>query len=921
MWAAVIRFSALGQWISPELSALPSKNIQAIFHYDGKTFLGTARGVYEYESGLQTVTRIKGLPEVYINTLYIQNDTVFAGTPEGLYIYSLKDGSRIILNREKGLLGDAVTSLAGNEKYLYIASQWGINAYDFSTGRLTPFTYSILDGLPSNNVLFLLCTSSYVFAATDKGVAWKERFGPWLQTEKSSGVSQIQINSLALIKNTLYCASQGAGLFIVNIHTLMTKNINVHSGKIPDDFVLSLRADGEYLWIGTFGGGVQHNVNDETWTAFSGMPAEKNAEKFADTAVNTISIDNNYVFIGTVDYGFAFMDKKVPGIRISPSLQYNKDVQGAPKRVLELSIQAGGKNPLTDVAIGYRDVLIDKPYSKGITVLPVRAAYRNEKAAYICFAENNLLPMLWRFAVTVSIADSKGQKNTAEEIFLYDSETPVLDFLPYNQYTTNTVVRIQGRYRDFTLDQISVYPVTSQPSISINSMFKTFFSMLPLAEGRNDYTFTAEDLCGNAAIRNITLYRDTAAPVVPWKSGIIEVPWENDVLKIPFKEENLDRSRVYVIAGEKRMTADSDLGQSNISVRLNAGTTPVPYTLVLHDLAGNKTEFSFLLKQVHKVPALLLDSDRFFAKEKIYTLTGNAYSSSQLEITVTPHGSVPIKAAYNSMDKVFNAKLTLKKGENVVRINAKNSEGYEANRIVSVFYALDQALQSGFVSIDSTPQAVVPPDPPPSRTEVSEDTENQIAILSGQLARLNRENAELRARTSDKTMKIITNTIVKNEKARNEDEDFFLHRPCLIVISFNADNSSETVRIAEKYYNSASFIEYIASINALISPEMIKRNKKIIIANQTLFNIMQQNTSKDFIGILQIASAALFNNTAERSVSHALDSIPAVFRICRVSYEAKTGVLSFLPFQRNIPAQGIHFRIERFRAVLDINFK
>lgn len=127
-WAATPQYgvlsikSTLGKIISVEkindVLDKPVDNIQSLYYAnDGKLWLGTNSGIYGIENNHSIIhfDRYNGLPDNDVNSIFIQSDTIWAGTVSGL--------SKIILNRvsKNDQFRTIITSLrykTGNENHL-----------------------------------------------------------------------------------------------------------------------------------------------------------------------------------------------------------------------------------------------------------------------------------------------------------------------------------------------------------------------------------------------------------------------------------------------------------------------------------------------------------------------------------------------------------------------------------------------------------------------------------------------------------------------------------------------------------------------------------------------------------------------------------------------------------------------------------
>ncbi|MEK6793733.1 MAG: hypothetical protein AABZ39_03080 [Spirochaetota bacterium] len=805
--------------------------VTALAAKGGSIYIGTQKGVFRMSG--TNIAPEKRIAETFISALLALDDDIWAGSPEGLYLYLGAIRKTLLLTKKEGLLSSEITALAYDESFVYIGTKWGINCYDRRTKQLSTRKYTVINGLPSNKVYALHAAPSYLLVGTEKGLAWKKKFEASFETpEKESNIKEIRINAVALVENTAFAATDGDGVYRIDIDTLAFTRYDASSGKIPDNFVNDICADGRYIWVATFDGGACYDRTADSWAQCTDV-LRKGKSGSSDVPMNVLLTDGENVYAGIEGFGLSVTTKNVPGLTLSPYLAYRKRANAAGKpAVLFIYGTASGASPVKQVTIACRDALSRREITSGMTVERPRVLEHTGKAGFsddiiaaIDLSESRLAARLWDLIVDVVVTDEAGNENKVSQLFLYDGEAPSFKYVSFKEYTDAETALIEGRCRDASLSSLEV--VSNAAVVERKEMLNTFSVSLPLQEGVNRYTMQAADVCGNVAAYEIKIIRDTLAPVIALESSEVAVPWENDVLTIPYKEENIDDKQVYIVKEGKRFMCDVNKGASTITAKLAATDMPRKHVLTVYDLAGHRTEYPFNLFRSAEMVDILLDPVEPVTKKPVETFRGKLFSKSDASVAARDAGNAVLPIAYNRSGKTFSLECALAPGTNIITLFATNAAGFTREKRVSIVHTPE--ARTLIASVD-TPRAV--------QTNADNELVERMKRENEDLRKRNEElaKAEAKAAATPPKEKVVYRTI-ENEIPEQS--------PAIVLVSMNFANENALSAMVNKYYGNPGILEWVLAVNASIPNEQLKQRGKIVVPNKKMVEFLILNKKND----------------------------------------------------------------------------
>jgi hypothetical protein len=152
------------------------RSYSGAFINEDSVFIGTPKGLYKVDihDGKNILFEENKIGSYFFNDIKNLNDSLFIGgtNAAGIVIFS-KDKVCKIISKENGLAHNNVKQLVvQNDSTFWACTPVGINSiiYNFKNNNSKVKYYSKLDGLPSNNTTCATLVDSNLFVGTDKGI-------------------------------------------------------------------------------------------------------------------------------------------------------------------------------------------------------------------------------------------------------------------------------------------------------------------------------------------------------------------------------------------------------------------------------------------------------------------------------------------------------------------------------------------------------------------------------------------------------------------------------------------------------------------------------------------------------------------------------------------------------------------------------
>jgi hypothetical protein len=231
---------------------LGSDAVYSLYTKDNTIYAGTIDGLSISTDGGTTYinrTTANGLGDNFINDVYAIGSTVIAATNVGLSISTNGGASFTDRTTANGLIDDDVSVVFASGNIIYAASYEGLN---ISTDGGTTFTArTTANGLPNNRIYSLYAIDNMVYVGTTGGLSISTDGGTTFTTRTTAnGLGDDYIISVYAIGSKVY-ASTGVGLSISTDggDTFTTRTT---ANGLGNNFVNKVYAIGNTVYAATF---------------------------------------------------------------------------------------------------------------------------------------------------------------------------------------------------------------------------------------------------------------------------------------------------------------------------------------------------------------------------------------------------------------------------------------------------------------------------------------------------------------------------------------------------------------------------------------------------------------------------------------------------------------------------------------------
>lgn len=230
---------------------LPAEDIRNLTVAGDRMIVATRQGLYEIDKRSLRVTgrldRNLKIKTEDFTAVRVVGDTVFAGTTDGLLVFSIKTKSPQSL-LFAALIDHIIYDLEIVRDQLWIASDDGAYRMSLATGKLQK--YQDPDRLLFNRVFDIAVADNFLWLSSDGGA---------VQIDLDSGttmayrISSRAISSRAVAANGQLAAiasDHGVTVIFLDGEHWYTRELSTLDGLLSP-YVYALLPDGDYLWVGT----------------------------------------------------------------------------------------------------------------------------------------------------------------------------------------------------------------------------------------------------------------------------------------------------------------------------------------------------------------------------------------------------------------------------------------------------------------------------------------------------------------------------------------------------------------------------------------------------------------------------------------------------------------------------------------------
>lgn len=264
---------------------------------NNKYFFGSSDGVYRRDANSPTWELLSnGLINLSVIKFASNESTIFAATGAGLFKSS--DGKKWI-SIQNGINSPQTNDLLISGSSIY-AGTLGSGVYK-STNNGASWTQLNID-MMNNDVTCLAKLDNAIFAGTNYGIFKTEDDGTtW--TFLNNGLEAVGIDCMTIINNSIIIATHGAGLY-------KSENAGLSWSSVGRDSVngaiLSMKAIGNYIFLGTTNGIYQSNNMGVTWEKAKATYSSSYVVDFVGVGNTVFSASNTNGVVSTEDNGYSW---------------------------------------------------------------------------------------------------------------------------------------------------------------------------------------------------------------------------------------------------------------------------------------------------------------------------------------------------------------------------------------------------------------------------------------------------------------------------------------------------------------------------------------------------------------------------------------------------------------------------------------
>jgi ligand-binding sensor domain-containing protein len=256
------RFSYLESGLTSEF---PATDVRCLEADSIHLFVGTPAGLFTVDKSTGVargpLNARRGLLDDFIVSLLRWGDSLFVGTAEGLSMISLKTDS-IVHIRPETLHQRVIYDLERVANTIWIASSAGAFRYTLETDRLQQFQDPEL--VLFSSVLNVERQDSLIWLASDGGVVSLDLTSG--KSESFREASNWRDRRALAVNDQMVALASDNGLYMIVPEKKKERTFRLTaSDGLASDEVLSLRFDGDYLWVGTDQGLTRFLWNDPRW--------------------------------------------------------------------------------------------------------------------------------------------------------------------------------------------------------------------------------------------------------------------------------------------------------------------------------------------------------------------------------------------------------------------------------------------------------------------------------------------------------------------------------------------------------------------------------------------------------------------------------------------------------------------------------
>jgi flagellar motor protein MotB len=457
--------------------------IQTIAVDDDSIWFGTKNGLSKLlkaDNSFKNFNVSDGLPSNEITSIGIDTHNIWIGTKSGLAVYN-KDSQKFkIYTTKDGLISNIITSILVTSDEIWVGTNSGISVYNKSTGGF--INYTTKDGLFHNTITSIISDGSNILVGTYGSAinVFNKIKNTWeLYAPQTTIYTNIVLSTQG---EFVWSGTNGGG---IRVYNKQTKNWNTftRSEGLGDENISALVSDGIFIWCGTFDGVSCFNTQTKSWKVYSSK------DGLIDASITAIGIDGNFIWFGT-DNGVTRFNKSIPEVKIS----VKKSFITTETEPVEIDCIAFSYNEIKNYKIEYSTATFPNIWiSKGITI-----SKKIEDKKFTATLDLSDIPSKTDFYnLKLTVTDVNENTNSATTTLIIDVVPPLVTINKEKQEAPVGIFTVGGTYNKDKIEKIILSPGNIHSILNRNK--KTYYAITNLKEGENIISVTAYDWVGRTA--------------------------------------------------------------------------------------------------------------------------------------------------------------------------------------------------------------------------------------------------------------------------------------------------------------------------------------------------------------------------------------------------------------------------------------
>lgn len=274
---------------------LANNVVFSISEYENNIWCATNSGISKLSSIDFKVEKNYNINQPFYCSFYNQNNTIYFGSSDGLYIYDIESDSITKQSFNNKLLSTAsVTSIFSDSLHNLLIGTKEHGLFVVNTNTNIVKQYNSTNSLLTNNYITSIkrISNESYFIGTLKGIAILERDTISIINIGETANSFLTITDFAIHNNNVIASALNGHLYFIDIKTKKIKFLNKKNGFIYDKSWKLLTDKENNLWIATLGNGLLRYISNFRYI-------DEYSTDLVGNNIKSVTFINNKLFVAT----------------------------------------------------------------------------------------------------------------------------------------------------------------------------------------------------------------------------------------------------------------------------------------------------------------------------------------------------------------------------------------------------------------------------------------------------------------------------------------------------------------------------------------------------------------------------------------------------------------------------------------------